>query len=98
MGQHITEEPPEAAGIRDQIDRLEKMNDPDLEEAIASKRAKLRELLATASPTDRERISALANPDAWAMATEKELRLIYLEFVSRIEADRGEVVQVVLKL
>ena len=40
LGQHITEEPPEAAGIRDQIDRLEQMNDPDLEEAIAAKRAK----------------------------------------------------------
>ena len=29
LGQHITEEPPEAAAIRDQINRLELMNDPD---------------------------------------------------------------------
>ena len=32
------------------------------------------------------------------MATEEELRMIYLEFVGRIEADRGQVVSVGLKL
>ena len=98
LGQHITEEPPEAATIRDQIHQLELMNDPDLEPAIAAKRAKLRELLTTSSPTDRERVAALAQPEAWALATEEELRLIYQEFVARIEADRGEVIRVVLKL
>ena len=98
LGQHITQEPPEAAGIRDQIDRLEKLNDPDLAEAIAAKREKLRNLLATSSPTDRERVAALAEPEAWAKATPEELRLIYLEFVARIEADRGQVGQIQLKL
>ena len=98
LGQHITQEPPEAAGIRDQIDRLEKLNDPDLAEAIAAKREKLRNLLATSSPTDRERVAALAEPEAWAKATPEELRLIYLEFVARIDADRGQVGQIQLKL
>jgi DNA invertase Pin-like site-specific DNA recombinase len=98
LGQHISEEPPEAAALRDQIDRLQKLNDPDLEEAIAAKQQKLRNLMATSSPTDRERVAALAQPDAWEMATQDELRLIYLEFVSRIEADRGQVVSVTLKI
>ena len=59
---------------------------------------KLKNLMATSSPTDRERVAALAHPDAWEMATPDELRLIYLEFVSRIEADRGQVVSVTLKI
>ena len=98
LGQHITEEPPEAADLRDQIDRLQKLNDPDLEDAIKTKQQKLTNLLATASPTDRARVAALADEKAWEMATEEELRLIYLEFVGRIEADRGQVVSVALKL
>ena len=98
LGQHITEEPPEAAPLRDQIDSLQKLNDPDLEEVIQAKQQKLRNLLATASPTDRERVAALADVKAWEMATEEELRMIYLEFVSKIQADRGEVVSIQLKL
>ena len=98
LGQHITEEPPEAIEIRDQIDRLQKLNDPDLEEAVQLKQQKLTNLLATASPIDRERVAALGQPEAWEMATEEELRLIYLEFVNRIEADRGQVVSVTLKI
>jgi len=98
LGQTLQEEPPEAAGLRDQIDRLEKMNDPDLEEAIAAKRAKLRDVMTTSSPKDAERVAALAQPEAWAMATREELRLIYLEFVSRVYAERGTVSQIDLKL
>ena len=98
LGQHISEEPPEAAALRDQIDRLQKLNDPDLEEAIQTKQQKLRNLMATASPTDQNRVAALAQPEAWEMATPEELRMIYLEFVSRIEADRGQVVSVALKI
>ena len=98
LGQHITEEPPEAAALRDQIDRLQKLNDPDLEDAINAKQQKLKNLLATSSPTDRKRVAALAQPEAWEMATPEELRMIYLEFVSRIQADRGQVVSVALKI
>ena len=98
LGQHITEEPPEAAALRDQIDRLQKLNDPDLDDAIKAKQQKLTNLLATSSPTDRKRVAALAQPEAWEMATKEELRMIYLEFVSRIEADRGQVVSVALKI
>ena len=53
--------------------------------------------MATSSPTDWKRVAALAQPEAWEMAT-PELRMIYLEFVSRIEADRGQVVSVALKI
>ena len=34
LGQHITEEPPEAAALRDQIHRLQKLNDSDLDDVI----------------------------------------------------------------
>ena len=98
LGQHISDEPPEAAVIRDQIDRLQKLNDPDLQEVIETKQQKLRNLLATSSPTDQARVAALADVEAWKMATEDELRAIYLEFVSKIEADRGEVVSIQLKI
>ena len=98
LGQHITEEPPEAAALRDQIDRLQKLNDPDLDDVIQAKQQKLTNLLATASPTDRKRVAALAQPEAWVMATPEELRMIYLEFVLKIDADRGQVVSVALKI
>ena len=98
LGQHITEEPPEAAALRDQIAKLQQLNDPDLNDAIAAKQQKLTNLLATSSPIDRARVSALADERAWEMATEQELRLIYLEFVSRVQADRGQVVSVALKI
>ena len=98
LGQHISDEPAEAAPIRDQINRLQKLNDPDLDEVIAAKQQKLRNLLATASPMDQARVAALSDVKAWEMATEEELRMIYLEFVSKIEADRGEVVSIHLKL
>ena len=63
-----------------------------------AKRAKLRDVMTTSSPKDAERVAALAQPEAWAMATREELRLIYLEFVSRVYAERGSVSQIDLKL
>ena len=97
LGQHITEEPPEAAALRDQIHRLQKLNDPDLDDVIKAKQQKLTNLLATASPTDRSESPRSPSPRLGRWRQE-ELRMIYLEFVSRVEADRGQVVSVALKI
>ena len=83
IGQRIAENR-EAQPLRDRIERLEQLSDPDHDEAIALKREKLRNLLATSSPTDQERVAALSQPEAWEMATPQELRLIYLEFVQKM--------------
>ena len=91
-------EPPEAEEIRQQISKLEALNDADLTDAIEAKKQKLKDLLITSSPMRPDRAAALAEPAAWEMATPEELRLIYLEFVERVEADRGEVVSIHLKI
>ena len=92
------EEPPEAEALRQQISKLEAFDDADLEDAIEAKKEKLKEVLTTSSPMRPDRAAALAEPAAWEMATPEELRLIFQEFVQFVEADRGEVVSVRLKI
>ena len=92
------EEPPEAEALRQQISKLEAFDDADLEDAIEAKKEKLKEVLTTSSPMRPDRAAALAEPAAWEMATPDELRLIFQEFVQFVEADRGEVVSVRLKI
>ena len=92
------EEPPEAEALRQQISKLEAFDDADLEDAIEAKKQKLKEVLTTSSPMRPDRAAALAEPAAWEMATPDELRLIFQEFVQFVEADRGEVVSVRLKI
>ena len=92
------EEPPEAEPLRQQISKLEAFDDADLEDAIEAKKQKLKEVLTTSSPMRPDRAAALAEPAAWEMATPDELRLIFQEFVQFVEADRGEVVSVRLKI
>ena len=92
------DEPPEAEALRQQISKLEAFDDADLEDAIEAKKQKLREVLTTSSPMRPDRAAALAEPAAWEMATPEELRLIFQEFVQLVEADRGEVVSIRLKI
>ena len=63
LGQH-PQEPPKKGDTRSN-DRLEKLNDPDLAEAIAASLISCATywLLVT---HDRERVAALAEPEAWA--------------------------------
>ena len=99
LGQLIDDEPPEVASMREQIANLEMLNDPDLADAIEAKRGKLDQLMAGgATPAQAARIASLAVPAVWADATHEELRLVYLEFVARIEVDRGQVLRVLLKI
>lgn len=92
------EEPPEAEALRQQISKLEAFDDADLEDAIEAKKQKLKEVLTTSLPMRPDRAAALAEPAAWEMATPEELRLIFQEFVQFVEADRGEVTLVRLKI
>jgi multidrug resistance efflux pump len=84
--------------LRLQIAKLEALADEDLTEAIAAKRERLKNL--RQRPSDRQRavLSALADSSAWEQATTQELRAIYLEFVARVDADRGQAVSVRLRL
>ena len=94
---HIEEESPEAATLRAQIARLEAMADPDLEPALLTKRQRLAQITAQQGPRP-EIVAALADINAWTAATPEELRSVYLQFVERVETDRGQVLRVVLKL
>lgn len=98
FGSFLQDEPPEAQALRDQIARLEKLNDPDLAEAVEAKQRKLNALLQSPSQETVERVSALASSDAWKQATVEELRLVYQEFVKQVWADRGKVTGVDLKI
>ena len=98
LGDFLEDEPPEAQALRDQIKRLESMDDPDLAEAVESKKRKLNALLQSPCPETLERVEALASSDAWKNATVEELRLVYQEFVKQAWADRGRVTGVDLKI
>jgi len=98
LGQFMEEDPPAARPLREQIEKLELMDDPDLEEVLAVKRATLKSMLSGPSAETSARICALSSADAWERATEEELRLVYLEFVKQIVADRGQVLQIELKI
>jgi DNA invertase Pin-like site-specific DNA recombinase len=94
----LDEEPPEAAGLREQIAKLEAMADPDLQGALDLKRQRLEEVLNAPGERQQELIFALSEPEAWALATSQEKREVYQQFVARVEADRGRVVGVRLRL
>ena len=94
----LGEEPAEAAGLRVQIARLEAMADPDLQSALDTKRKRLEEVLTAPGARQQEIVEVLMEPEAWELATPEEKRVVYLEFVARVEADRGRVVSVRLKL
>lgn len=89
---------PAAIELRTSIAKLEALNDPDLEAALAAKRARLAELQKGPSEHQLVLAQALADPLAWDAATAEELRAVFLELVERIDADRGQVAAVLLRL
>jgi DNA invertase Pin-like site-specific DNA recombinase len=98
LASFIEEEPPEAVELRNQISRLEAQGDPDLAPAIEIKRQRLEQLRQEPSAHQRAVLEALGEADAWDMATPEELRAVFLEFVARVEVDRGQVLSVRLTL
>lgn len=98
LAQFVEVESPDAADLRQQIAKLEALGDADLEPAIEVKRQRLAQLRKEPSEHQRSVLSALSEAEAWADATPQELRAIYLEFVARVDVDRGQVLSVRLKL
>ena len=94
-------EPVEVTKLRNEIDNLTKLDDPDLKEAIDRKKDKLTSLLLTDSPLLKERASLMGEPGFWKHAVnlpDNRLREIYLEFVLKVTANPTEVTQIDLRI
>ena len=94
-------EPLEVAKLRNEIDMLTKLDDPDLKEAIKRKKEKVTALLLNESPILKERAKLMGEPDFWKHAVnlpDNRLREIYLEFVLKVTANPTEVTQVDLRI
>ncbi|MFZ9570183.1 MAG: recombinase family protein [Vulcanococcus sp.] len=95
----LVDEPiPAVVELRSTIARLEALNDPDLEGAINAKRERLAALQSAPNERQLELARALADPLAWEEATPEELRAVFLDLVERIDADRGQVAAVHLRV
>ncbi|MFZ9569992.1 MAG: recombinase family protein [Vulcanococcus sp.] len=77
-------EPPEAALIRQQIEKLQALADRDLEPVIAAKRQKLDALL-TKPDADPELLAKLSDPLTYQAATYEELTVILHRVVAAIQ-------------
>lgn len=89
---------PEALQLQSQIEALEAQNDPDLEQAIETKRKRLSQLRSTVGP-DPSLLAAFRDPAVWDQVDSfEELRSIYLTFVSHVLIDHQQVQDVVLRL
>jgi hypothetical protein len=80
----IAVEPPEAQLLRDSIERLEALNDPDLDEAITAKRLKLQNLH-NREPVDPQVLAALRRPMTLSQLGSEELRQLFLQLVQQVE-------------
>ena len=94
-------EPLEVAKLRNEIDMLTKLDDPDLKEAIKRKKEKMTALLLNESPILKERAKLMAEPGFWKHAVslpDTRLREIYLEFVVKVIANPTQVTEVFLRI
>ena len=93
----ITEEPPEAQLLRDSIQSLEALSDPDLEDAIKAKRYKLQQLHHQ-KPVNLQVINALCRPTTLAQLDPEELRLLFQQLVKCIEVKSQAVSRIQLQM
>ena len=77
-------EPPEAALLRQQIEKLQALADRDLEPVITAKRQKLEQLLAKPD-ADPELLLKLSDPQTYQAATYEELTVILHRVVHAIQ-------------
>ena len=89
---------PEVDELERQIAKLTEFHDPDLETAIEAKREKLKQLRTARTPREELMITALSDPRCWDEAEKTELRSVYLNAVSRVWVDRGQVTRIDLKI
>ena len=94
-------EPLEVAKLRNEIDMLTKLDDPDLKDAIKRKKEKMTALLLNESPILKERAKLMAEPAFWKHALtldDQYLREVYLEFVVKTVANPSGVTDVELRI
>lgn len=93
-----SEETPQVAQLRLQIEQLRAANDSDLQPAIELKEQRLRQLQSTAGP-DPSLLEAFQDPAVWDQVDSfEELRAIHLTFVQHVLIDHQQVQDVVLRL
>jgi site-specific DNA recombinase len=94
-------EPLEVGKLRNEIDMLTKLDDPDLKEAIKRKKEKMTALLLNESPILKERAKLMSEPSFWKHALsldDQYLREVYLEFVVKTVANPSGVTDVELRI
>lgn len=90
-------ESPEELQLLGQIEKLEALGDADLDVAISAKRERLHELRQRPRAA-AEDIAALSHPGLWALASEAELRVLYLRLVSRVVIEHQQIQHIELRL
>ena len=93
----IAEEPPEAQVLRDAIQRLEALNDPDLADAISAKRVRLAQLHHR-DPVDPQTLELLSRPQTLSHLEPEELRALFQQLVAQIQIRDQQVAQVQLRI
>lgn len=93
----IADEPPEAQLLRDAIQRLEALNDPDVADAIAAKRLKLQNLHKR-DPVDPQLLELLSRPRTFSHLAPERLRALLQELVVCIKVRSQAVEEVQLRI
>ncbi len=93
----IAEEPPEAQVLRDAIQRLEALNDPDLADAISAKRERLAQVHQR-DPVDPQLLELLSRPRTLSHLAPERLRALFQQLVAQIEIRDQQVAQVQLRI
>jgi hypothetical protein len=93
----IAEEPPEAQVLRDAIQRLEALDDPDLADAISAKRERL-EQMQQADPVDPQLLELLSRPRTLSHLAPERLRALFQQLVVCIRVRNQAVEEVHLRI
>lgn len=93
------EEPPEIVALRESIERLEKIKDPDLAEVIRDKRGRLKTFIESRSSEDADRSGIVdrlsgvcGQREFWESLSVREMKELLPEFVRSVTIDRGIIV------
>ncbi len=93
----IAEEPPEAQVLRDAIQRLEALQDPDLTEAISAKRERLARVQ-QADPVDPQLLELLSRPRTLSHLAPERLRALFQQLVVCVMVRDQAVAEVQLRI
>lgn len=92
----VAEEPPELEELRLSVAQLEALNDPELAEVIAAKRARMQKLH-NRPAVNQELAAQLRQGKFWESYTDPELMELYQLLVKEVQVTRQQVSQVLLK-